>query len=98
MATTSLNPGEHWEAFIRNEVASGRYGSASEVIRDALHQMADRNNRLVPHFALFFSLRALQTRPGKVQRAGNSSLYCQALRGDFEDYSASVFPTGGWMS
>ncbi len=47
MATTNLNLGEHWEAFIRNQVASGHYGSASEVIRDALHHMEDRNNRLV---------------------------------------------------
>ena len=36
MANTSLTLGEHWEVFIRNEVSSGRYGSASEVVRDAL--------------------------------------------------------------
>jgi len=34
---------------------------------------------LVPHFTLFFSLRASQTRHGKARRTGNSSLYCQAL-------------------
>jgi antitoxin ParD1/3/4 len=46
MATTSLSLGEHWEVFIRNEVASGRYGSASEVVRDALRGMEDRKTRL----------------------------------------------------
>lgn len=46
MATTSLSPGKHWEVFIRNEVATGRYGSASEVVRDALCQMEVRNSKL----------------------------------------------------
>ncbi len=46
MATTSLSLGEHWEVFIRNEVASGRYGSASEVVRDALRHMEERNSKL----------------------------------------------------
>jgi len=45
-ATTSLSLGEHWEVFIKNEVASGRYGSASEVVRDALRHMEDYNSRL----------------------------------------------------
>jgi len=46
MATTSLSLGEHWEIFIKNEVASGRYGSASEVIRDALRHMEERSSKL----------------------------------------------------
>ena len=46
MATTSLSLGEHWERFIKNEVASGRYGSASEVVRDALRHMEERSNKL----------------------------------------------------
>ncbi len=46
MATTSMSLGEHWEVFIKNEVASGRYGSASEVVRDALRHMEERNSRL----------------------------------------------------
>lgn len=46
MATTSLSLGEHWEVYIKNEVASGRYGSASEVVRDALRAMEERKSRL----------------------------------------------------
>ena len=34
------------EAFIKREVESGRYRSASEVIRDALRQMDNPNSKL----------------------------------------------------
>jgi antitoxin ParD1/3/4 len=46
MATTSLSLGEHWEVYIKNEIASGRYGSASEVVRDALRAMEERKSKL----------------------------------------------------
>lgn len=46
MATTSLSLGEHWEVFIKNEIMSGRYGSASEVVRDALRHMEEQNSKL----------------------------------------------------
>jgi antitoxin ParD1/3/4 len=46
MANTSLTLGEHWETFIKNEVASGRYGSASEVVRDALRVLEERKSKL----------------------------------------------------
>lgn len=46
MATTSLSLGEHWEIFIRNEISSGRYSSASEVVRDALRTMEERKSKL----------------------------------------------------
>lgn len=46
MANTSLTLGEHWEVFIKNEIASGRYGSASEVVRDALRTLEERKTKL----------------------------------------------------
>lgn len=46
MASTSLTLGDHWEAFIKREVASGRFGSASEVLRAALRELEDRGGRL----------------------------------------------------
>ncbi len=46
MANTSLSLGKHWETFIKNEISSGRYGSASEVIRDALRAMEERKSKL----------------------------------------------------
>ncbi|THD68865.1 type II toxin-antitoxin system ParD family antitoxin [Robertkochia marina] len=33
---TSISLGDHFEAFIKEEIKSGRYSSASEVIRSAL--------------------------------------------------------------
>lgn len=46
MATTSLSLGKHWELFIKKEISSGRYGSASEVVRDALRTMEEHKNKL----------------------------------------------------
>ena len=46
MATTSLSLGDQWEVFIKNEITSGRYGSASEVVRDALRHMEEHSSKL----------------------------------------------------
>jgi len=46
MASTSLSLGPHWEGFIRTEVQSGRFGSASEVVRAALRELEDKAQRL----------------------------------------------------
>lgn len=64
MATTSLSLGDHWELFIKNEVGSGRYGSASEVVRDALRTMEERKARLE-------ALQAHLTQGASQARSGN---------------------------
>lgn len=46
MATTSLSLGPHWETFVKREIASGCYASASEVVRAALGELEERGNRL----------------------------------------------------
>ena len=46
MATTSLSLGPHWEGFVREQVASGRYATASEVVRAALRELEARAQAL----------------------------------------------------
>ena len=46
MASTSLSLNEHWQTFIEREIETGRYASASEVVRAALRELEEKGERL----------------------------------------------------
>lgn len=42
----NVSIGERWEEFVTNIVAQGRYGSASEVVREGLRLVEEREAKL----------------------------------------------------
>ena len=44
--TSSYSLGRHFEEFVQGQLSSGRYKNASEVLRDALRLMEERERRL----------------------------------------------------
>jgi antitoxin ParD1/3/4 len=55
--------GEHFEAFIKNQIQQGRYASASEVIRDGLRSLEDREK---------FRAMKLETLRAEIQKGADS--------------------------
>lgn len=43
----NVSIGERWENFVESTVRSGRYGSASEVVREGLRLVEEREAKLV---------------------------------------------------
>jgi antitoxin ParD1/3/4 len=43
---SSYSLGRHFEAFVQDQLATGRYNNASEVLRDALRLMEERDTKL----------------------------------------------------
>lgn len=70
---TSFSLDEHYSAFIEQEVSSGRYRSASDVVRTALRLLEDRETRL----------RALRQALVDGERSGESTPF------DFDEFVAA---------
>ena len=69
---TSVSLGDHFTAFIEGEVAKGRYGSASEVVRASLRLLEEREAHL----------SALRSALAEGEESGQSTPF------DFEDFIA----------
>lgn len=46
MAKTALDLGDHWVRYIDDQVRSGRYASADDVVREALKGLQDQDRKL----------------------------------------------------
>lgn len=42
---TSVALGEYFESFVKSQIANGRYNNASEVVRDGLRMLQDREEQ-----------------------------------------------------
>lgn len=78
---SSYTIGEHYEAFVRGLVESGRYSSASEVMREALRDMEDREQtrevrleRLRAEIAKGFEGESVPWDPEEAKREGRRIL------------------------
>lgn len=66
---TSVSLGDHFETFIASQIDTGRYGSASEVVRAGLRLLEDSESRL----------EALRSALIEGERSGRASYGLDAL-------------------
>lgn len=65
---TSYTLGKHFEAFVKTQLASGRYNNASEVLRDALRLLEEKERRM-PALDAFVHAGLADADAGRVQDA-----------------------------
>lgn len=46
MSSTSVTLGKHWELFMEQQISEGRYGSKSEILRNALRLLENQEKKL----------------------------------------------------
>jgi antitoxin ParD1/3/4 len=67
--TTSFTLGEELDGFVRDQVDSGAYASASEVVRDALTRLAEEQRKEASVLAaLDHGIASGRARPGTFAR------------------------------
>ena len=79
--------GEHFEAFIKAQIQQGRYASASEVIRDGLRALEDREK---------FRAMRLEALRAEVEkgRASGPSIPAEAVFAELRARIAAAGPSG----
>lgn len=79
------------EGFIKNKVASGFYGNATEVIRDAIRRMQAEENRVAAWQA------AIKEGDAQLDR-GEGVIYTQEIMKDITQSAISAMHSGQPMS
>lgn len=72
---TSITLGEHFDSFIAQQIADGRYASVSEVVRAALRLLEDNENKIA-------TLRKLLE---EGEQSGTAEYSYEALMNELDD-------------